>query len=220
MAGDTTGSDLSSPRATQLLLAINTRLVRADGIYIDGLDADGSRAAMPPRRPMPWRLPTASCRPDRVAAIGRYVASLGISVGPAHGLELLRGLAAAGLPDAIVKILTDASRPGWAHILAAGGTFTWETWTPSDLIGDSMSHGWGSSALVAMKESLLGHHATGSQSGRDGAGRHRSSGWWPGLSQRLRPDRRRTPLSRLAVVEDARSHWRRSSLPMPQPVSR
>jgi alpha-L-rhamnosidase len=40
--------------------------------------------------------------------------------------------------------------------VASGGTFTWETWTPSDLIGDSMSHGWGSSALVAMGETLLG----------------------------------------------------------------
>ena len=40
--------------------------------------------------------------------------------------------------------------------MAAGGTFTWEDWKPSDLIGDSMSHGWGSSALVAMQETLLG----------------------------------------------------------------
>jgi alpha-L-rhamnosidase len=40
--------------------------------------------------------------------------------------------------------------------VAAGGTFTWEMWQPSDLIGDSMSHGWGSSALVAMQETLLG----------------------------------------------------------------
>ena len=46
--------------------------------------------------------------------------------------------------------------PGWAHIVAAGGTFTWEVWKPSDLIGDSLSHGWGSSALVAMQETLLG----------------------------------------------------------------
>ena len=56
----------------------------------------------------------------------------------------------------MVRILTDPSVPGWAQILATGGTFTWETWTPSDLIGDSMSHGWGSSALVAMQETLLG----------------------------------------------------------------
>ena len=56
----------------------------------------------------------------------------------------------------MVRTLTDASIPGWAHVVAAGGTFTWEVWRPSDLIGDSMSHGWGSSALVAMQETLLG----------------------------------------------------------------
>jgi alpha-L-rhamnosidase len=56
----------------------------------------------------------------------------------------------------MVNILTDSSIPGWAQIVAKGGTFTWETWQPSDLIGDSMSHGWGSSALVAIQESLLG----------------------------------------------------------------
>ncbi len=84
------------------------------------------------------------------------MAGLGIDVGPNHGLELLRGLAAAGLPEAVVHTLTDASSPGWAHIVAVGGTFTWEEWKPSDLIGDSLSHGWGSSALVAMQETLLG----------------------------------------------------------------
>ena len=56
----------------------------------------------------------------------------------------------------MVRLLTDSSFPGWAAIIEAGGTFTWETWSPSDLIGDSMSHGWGSSALVAMQETLLG----------------------------------------------------------------
>jgi len=65
-------------------------------------------------------------------------------------------LPGAGLTEVMVHTLTDASVPGWAHIVAAGGTFTWEMWQPSDLIGDSMSHGWGSSALVAVQEILLG----------------------------------------------------------------
>ncbi len=91
-----------------------------------------------------------------VATVGAYVAGLGIDLAPNHGLELLRALAAADMTEAMVHTLTDASVPGWAHIVAGGGTFTWEMWQPSDLIGDSMSHGWGSSALVAMQETLLG----------------------------------------------------------------
>jgi alpha-L-rhamnosidase len=92
----------------------------------------------------------------RVPTVGAYVASLGISVSPDHGLELVRALHAAGLDDDLVDLLTNTSIPGWAHIVAAGGTFTWEVWVPSDDIGDSMSHGWGSCALVAMQEVLLG----------------------------------------------------------------
>ena len=114
------------------------------------------RVGTRPKRPThsPW--PTAIVPAADVATVASYVAGLGISVEPNHGLELLRGLAAAGRPDAVVRTLTDASIPGWAHVVAAGGTFTWEVWRPSDLVGDSMSHGWGSSALVAMQETLLG----------------------------------------------------------------
>ena len=91
-----------------------------------------------------------------IPAVAQYVASLDISVEPDHGMELLRALHAGGRDADVVRLLTDASLPGWAAIIKAGGTFTWETWTPSDLIGDSMSHGWGSSALVAIQEVLLG----------------------------------------------------------------
>jgi alpha-L-rhamnosidase len=156
LAGDSAGAAVQTGRAAQLTSAINSHLVRADGIYTDGLLPGGAQSAHASQEanalPLAYGLvPTA-----HVAAVGAYVAKLGIDVGPVHGLELLRGLANAGLLEDMVHTLTDASIPGWAHIVAAGGTFTWETWTPSDLIGDSMSHGWGSSALVAMQESLLG----------------------------------------------------------------
>jgi alpha-L-rhamnosidase len=55
-----------------------------------------------------------------------------------------------------VRLLTDASSDGWARILAAGGTFTWEVWEPSDANGDSMSHGWGSNVAVSIQQHLLG----------------------------------------------------------------
>ncbi len=156
VAGDGAGALTCAQRADQLAVAINTRLTRSDGIYVDGLKPNGQQSGHASQEGNALALAYGIVPPDKVATVGAYVARLGLAVSPAHGLELLRGLAAARMPDAIVKTLTDASVPGWAHILAAGGTFTWEVWTPSDLIGDSMSHGWGSSALVAMKEALLG----------------------------------------------------------------
>jgi alpha-L-rhamnosidase len=123
---------------------------------VDGVDATGAKSGHASQEANALALAYGVAPSAHVQRVGAYVASLGIDVGPNHGLELLRALAVAGRPADMVHILTDASSPGWAQIVAKGGTFTWETWKPSDLIGDSMSHGWGSSALVAMQETLLG----------------------------------------------------------------
>jgi alpha-L-rhamnosidase len=156
VAGDTAGAATQMGRATQLTTAINGQVVRPGGIYTDGLLPSGARSAHASQEANALALAYGVVPPAQMATVGAYVAKLGLSVGPVHGLELLRGLANAGLVEDMVRTLTDSSIPGWAHIVAAGGTFTWETWQPSDLIGDSMSHGWGSSALVAMQETLLG----------------------------------------------------------------
>ena len=154
--GDAANGALWQSRASQLSDAINGVLRRSDGIYVDGLDASGAQSGHASQEANALALAYGVVPASEMPTVVAYVAGLGISVEPNHGLELLRGLAAAGRPDLVVRTLTDASIPGWAHIVAAGGTFTWEVWRPSDLIGDSMSHGWGSSALVAMQETLLG----------------------------------------------------------------
>jgi alpha-L-rhamnosidase len=154
--GDAAGAQTWQARATQLTAAVNAVLRRPDGTYVDGVDADGTQSMHASQEANALPLAYGVVPAADLDAVGAYVASLGIDVGPNHGLELLRGLAAASMPGAMVHTLTDATIPGWAHIVQAGGTFTWEVWKPSDLIGDSMSHGWGSSALVAMQETLLG----------------------------------------------------------------
>jgi alpha-L-rhamnosidase len=156
LAGNPAGAAAQRARAVQLAGAVNATLRRADGVYVDGVDADGAQSGSASQEANVLALAYGVVPAADVAAVGAYVHSLGIDLGPNHGLELMRALAAADLPEAMVQTLTDTSIPGWAHIVAAGGTFTWEEWKPSDLIGDSMSHGWGSSALVAMQESLLG----------------------------------------------------------------
>ena len=156
LVGDTANAALYRSRGQSITAAINSRLVRADGVYIDGLLPDGSQSTHASQQANVLALAYGLVPSNRVAAVGAQVASLGIAVGPDHGLELVRGLHAAGLDDHIVRIMTDPDGPGWGHILASGGTFTWESWTPSDLEQDSLSHGWGSGAQVAMHEALLG----------------------------------------------------------------
>ena len=145
-----------SDLGTALVGHINQLLVSPAGSTSTACGPTGARAATPPSWPTPRALAYGVCPPS---GRPRWRATWPPStsrVEPDHGMELLRALHAAGRDDDVVRILTDASFPGWAAILKAGGTFTWETWTPSDLIGDSMSHGWGSSALVAIQEVLLG----------------------------------------------------------------
>lgn len=154
--GDAAGAARQRARAAALAAAMHARLVDPDGVYTDGIDPDGLRSAHRGQQGGAMALAYGVVPAAAVATVGAYVASLGIAMGPDHGLELLRGLHAAGLDAHLVHVLTDPDGPGWAHILAAGGTFTWEDWEPSDLDGDSMSHGWGSGALVAIQEALLG----------------------------------------------------------------
>ncbi len=156
LAGDAAGAALQRSRATQLAGSINSVLLSSGGVYADGLGSNGAVSSHASQEANALALAYNVVPPSALATVGAFVASLGISVGPNHGLELLRGLAAADRWDDMVRLLTDTTTPGWGHIVDSGGTFTWETWTPSDLVGDSMSHGWGSSALVAMGESLLG----------------------------------------------------------------
>jgi alpha-L-rhamnosidase len=156
VAGDAAGAALWQGRAAELTASVNASLRRADGVYVDGVLPSGAQSSSASQEANALALAYGVVPAADSARVGAYVAGLGVHLGPNHGLELLRGLTVAGMPEAVVRTLTDASIPGWAHIVATGGTFTWEVWSPSDLIGDSMSHGWGSSALVAMQETLLG----------------------------------------------------------------
>lgn len=154
--GDTGGADRQQARSAALRSAIYARLIDPRGVYIDGLEADGSQSTHASQQANALALAYSVVPIEHAATVAALVRSQGIALGPDHGLELLRGLHNAGLDAHIAGLLTDASIRGWARIIARGGTFTWEDWEPSDLDGDSMSHGWGSSALVAMQEALLG----------------------------------------------------------------
>ncbi len=145
-------------RASELAAAINEKLRRADGIYVDGLRADGTPSPHASQHASSYALAFAVAPAANHAALGTYVASLGMQQGPMTAHSILRALAVADLPDQVIARLTDAAGPGWANILERGGTFTWETWSPTG--SESESHGWGSQALVDFTETLLGVRVT------------------------------------------------------------
>jgi len=139
-----------------LVTAINGRLARPDGVYVDGLRANGTQSSHAAQQANAFALVCGVVPRAKVAHVGSYVAGLGIKTGPMDGLFLLDALRIAGRTSDVLRILTDTRHPGWAYETVHGGTFTWESWLLSDVEGDSMSHGWGSSALVAFQTALLG----------------------------------------------------------------
>jgi alpha-L-rhamnosidase len=158
LVGDPALAATAGPRAVVLQHAIEQRLRRPDGVFVDGLEADGSQSPHASQQANAFALTlfAGNSAADRLSPPAQLVSELGIATGPMNGLTLLRALHAAGRDGDLVRILTDRAHPGWAHIVATGGTFTWESWKPLDVEGDSMSHGWGSSALAAFQEDVLG----------------------------------------------------------------
>ncbi len=146
-------------RAKALRDAIRRRLTRADGIFVDGLHADGSQSTHASQQANAWALAFGITTPRNARAVADYVVALKNAMGVVYFRVLLDALHAAGRDDALVAALTDPSRPGYAQILKRGGTFTWESWDAPD-VGDSESHGWGATVLAVLQDDILGVRAT------------------------------------------------------------
>jgi len=154
--------------AADLAGEIDARLRREDGLYVDGLQADLRRSdgvsQIANAYPLAHGLVDGPSR-DRV---GRHVAGLGMRMGPMTAGRLLDALAACGRIDRVVERITDREAPGWANVLARGGTCTWESWDAPET-GTSLSHAWGADVLVAIQRHVLGVAVTrpGGRAGRD-----------------------------------------------------
>lgn len=133
--------------------SINAKLRRPDGVYIDGLKADGAQSTHASQIANAYALAYGVAPAESRGAVESYVAGLGLRMGPMTAHRLLEAL--AGRPGDVVTRLTDTEGPGWGDILARGGTFTWESWDARET-GQSLSHPWGATSLVEIQRTLLG----------------------------------------------------------------
>ncbi|MEE6258831.1 family 78 glycoside hydrolase catalytic domain [Plantactinospora sonchi] len=143
-------------RADALVEAMNLRLRRDDGVYVDGLSATGERSGHAGQHATSYAIAHGVAPAADRPALAAYLAGLGMRQGPMTAHWLLQALGDAGRPDAVLELLTDPEDLGWANILAQGGTFTWEAWTLDPGSNFSQSHGWGAQALVDVQQTLLG----------------------------------------------------------------
>jgi alpha-L-rhamnosidase len=147
--------DAYAKRATDLTTAINTRLRRPDGVYIDGLTAADAQSTHASQHASSYAIAYGVAPAADRSALATFVAGLGMQQGPMTAHVLLKALGDAGRADQVLARLTDKVGLGWGNVLAQGGTFTWESWSARSA-GESESHGWGSQALVDALEVLLG----------------------------------------------------------------
>jgi alpha-L-rhamnosidase len=147
-------------RAATIAHALRQRVERANGVFVDGLEADGRPSAHASQQANAYALAFGVVPRARVAAVARYVVQLGNATGVDIFWVLLEGLHAAGRDDALRAAITDPSRPGYAQILREGATFTWESWDARQT-GDSESHGWGAAVIPVLVEDFLGVTVTG-----------------------------------------------------------
>jgi len=142
-------------RAARLTNAIHARLRRPDGVLVDGLEANGTPSKHASQIANAYALAFGLVPTEQIRTVANYVVSLGNSMGVSTFSNLLVGLHNAGRDDALITAITDPNRPGYAHILKEGATYTWESWDARQT-GDSESHGFGSTVLTVLQNDILG----------------------------------------------------------------
>ena len=110
--GDPTAAGTWRARRDALVDAMNARVRRPDGVYVDGLEPDGSMSAHASQQANAFALAYGVVPASQRSSVGAYVASLGIALGPDNGIVLLAALHAAGHDAEVRRVLTDAIAPG------------------------------------------------------------------------------------------------------------
>lgn len=156
IVGEDADRDLYRERAEALQTAINTRLINADGVYIDGLNSDGTPSSHVSQHANMFPLSLGFVPDKNRAAVVAKVKELNMSVGMVTVLQLVRSIGEAGEGEHLIDLFTNETWPaGWAHILSLGATSTWETWE-ANTDGQSQSHGWGAAGLDGYVRYILG----------------------------------------------------------------
>ncbi|MHC3470774.1 alpha-L-rhamnosidase-related protein [Streptomyces sp. 7R007] len=167
---DDTGTQTTyAGRADRIAEAMRTQLRDPDtGAWSDGLTADGSRIEHGGEHATTFPVANGVATPSEYAALGERITELGMQQGPMTLRTLLDALRITDRPDTLVDLLTDPTHDGPAQVLAEGGTFLWEQWTPgcatsactgaqvSQSSNESFSHGWGGSGITGILEGVLG----------------------------------------------------------------
>lgn len=149
--GYSADAEFYSEKAAALRASMNKRLINEQGIFCDGLTADGVQSQNMSQHATSHTIMANVADREKWGAMAEYAASLGMKQGPMTVDILMEALFKAGRGDAAVHILTNVDDYSFGKLINDGYTYTWENWQAG-----SQSHGWGAASLWQIIEYISG----------------------------------------------------------------
>jgi len=153
--GNTTDRDTYQAKASNIKNAINSQLLNAQGVYIDGLYADQSQSSHVSQHANMFPMAIGIVPAANTEAVIAAIKERQMSVGMVTVRWLPEAIGQADQGPHLINLYTNTDWDGWAKTIALGGTATWESWDALTN-GQSMSHPWGAAGLLGIQQYILG----------------------------------------------------------------
>ncbi|MEI5672144.1 MULTISPECIES: family 78 glycoside hydrolase catalytic domain [unclassified Nocardioides] len=154
------GAEAYDADADAIADRMNAVLRQSDGSYHDGIRADGTSSPHAGQHATSYAIAFGIAPGADRPELAKRIGAMGMKQGPMTSHWLLKALGDGGAERELRSLLTNADDLGWAKTLKDGGTFTPEAWV-AEGSANSLSHGWGSQAIVDIQQDVLGVDLTG-----------------------------------------------------------
>lgn len=141
--------------ADALKKAMNSKLLDAKGVYIDGLKADLSQSTHSSQQANMYAYATGIVPDNNKQTVYNLIKELKMASGMVTLRYLPEAIGQAGDGVHMFDLYTNKDWDGWAKTITKGGTMTWEGWD-ADEANESLSHPWGAIGLLGMQQYMLG----------------------------------------------------------------
>ena len=155
VTGNINDRDGYKEKAESIKKAINSKLINAEGVYIDGLKSDKSASTHASQHANMMPLANGIVPENYVETVTKLVKDKKMSVGMVTVRWLPEAIGEAGEGEHLFELYTNTSWDGWANIIEQGATVTWESWDAPEH-NNSLSHPWGAVGLLGIQQYILG----------------------------------------------------------------
>ncbi len=155
VTGNAADAEAFRGKAAALKKAFNEKLLNGDGVYSDGLLADGEQSEHVSQHANMFPLALGMVPEQNRKAVTEAVKARKMNVGMVTVRMLPESIGEAEEGAHLLELYTNPQWDGWAQTISRGGTATWESWDAQQT-NQSMSHPWGAAGLLGIQQYILG----------------------------------------------------------------